>query len=156
MTVKTFSLGLVIALVAAVLAAVLAVMGNHILAQPENGVGDKISKMLSADSEATVEFVEIKNVVITLKSDNKKERYLLLELALATSDGKETARTEAMVPAIRGATVSLLSDMEYSHIRGMNVVELREQLMAAYVTKFKALNTGVPFHDVIISKMVFQ
>ena len=156
MTVKTFSLGLVIALVAAVLAAVLAVMGNHILAQPEDGVGDKISKMFSADSEATVEFVEIKNVVITLKSDNKKERYLLLELALATSDGKETARTEAMVPAIRGATVSLLSDMEYSHIRGMNVVELREQLMAAYVTKFKALNTGVPFHDVIISKMVFQ
>jgi len=157
MTVKTFSLGLVIALVAAVLAAVLAVMGNHILAQPENGVGDKISKMFtSADGEATVEFVEIKNVVITLKSDNKKERYLLLELALATSDGKETARTEAMVPAIRGATVSLLSDMEYSHIRGMNVVELREQLMAAYVKKFKALNTGVPFHDVIISKMVFQ
>ncbi|KID06621.1 flagellar biogenesis protein [Hafnia alvei] len=156
MTVKTFSLGLVIALVAAVLAAVLAIMGNHILAQPENGVGDKISKMFSADGEATVEFVEIKNVVITLKSDNKKERYLLLELALATSDGKETARTEAMVPAIRGATVSLLSDMEYSHIRGMNVVELREQLMAAYVKKFKALNTGVPFHDVIISKMVFQ
>lgn len=64
MTVKTFSLGLVIALVAAVLAAVLAVMWNHILAQPENGVGDKISKMFSsADGEATVEFVEIKTLL---------------------------------------------------------------------------------------------
>lgn len=156
MTVKTFSLGLVIALVAAVLAAFLAVMGNHLLAQPENGVGDKIAKIFSSDSDASVEFVEIKNVVITLKNDSKKERYLLLELALATSDAKETARTEAMIPAIRGATVGLLSDMEYAHIRSMNVTELREQLMEAYVKKFKSLNAGVPFHDVIISKMVFQ
>jgi flagellar FliL protein len=46
--------------------------------------------------------------------------------------------------------------MEYAHIRGMNVTELREQLMEAYVKKFKSLNAGVPFHDVIISKMVFQ
>lgn len=72
MTVKTFSLGLVIALVAAVLAAFLAVMGNHLLAQPENGVGDKIAKIFSSDSDASVEFVEIKNVVITLKNDSKK------------------------------------------------------------------------------------
>ncbi len=154
MTIKTFSLALIIALVAAIFAAGLTVVGSHLLKDKE-GLS-AITSIFSSTDETVVEFVEIKNVIITLKSDSRKERYLLLELALTTDDPNNAKRTEEMSPAIRGATVSLLSDMDYDAVRSMSVNELREKLLAAYSARFKSLNSSMPFKDVIISKMVFQ
>lgn len=154
MTVKTFSLGLLIALIAAVFAAGLTVVGTHLL-KDEGGLS-AITNAFKSEKDSHVEFVEIKNVIITLKSEGSKERYLLLELALTTDDASNTKRTEEMTPAIRGATVSLLSDMNYNTVRGMNVNELREKLLVAYSARFKSLKSSMPFKDVIISKMVFQ
>jgi flagellar FliL protein len=155
MTVKTFSLGLVIALIAAVFAAGLTVVGTHLL-KDEGGITAITEAFKSKKEDSVVEFVEIKNIIITLKSDSSKERYLLLGLALTTDDPHNTKRTEEMIPAIRGATVSLLSDMDYDGVRAMSVNELREKLLAAYSERFKSLNNSMPFKDVIISKMVFQ
>lgn len=154
MTVKTFSLGLLIAMIAAVVAAGLTVVGTHALREDSNL--SAITSLFSSSDESVVEFVEIKNVVITLKNASSKERYLLLELALTTDSAKDSKRTEDMIPAIRGATVSLLSDMDYDAVRAMSVKELRDQLMVAYQARFKSLNSTTPFKDVIISKMVFQ
>lgn len=103
-----------------------------------------------------MEFVEIKNVVVTLKSRGDSERYLLLELALTTGSAADTHRAEELSPAIRGATVNLLSAMDYDAVRAMSVEVLRDKLMNAYSERFKSLNTRMPFKDVIISKMVFQ
>ena len=96
MTIKTFSLGLVIALIAAVFAAVLTVVGTQYLSQDEQK-GSVIRDLFSSSEESVVEFVEIKNVVVTLKSQGDSERYLLLELALATNSaadprGRDVAR----------------------------------------------------------------
>ncbi|MCT4716186.1 flagellar basal body-associated FliL family protein [Enterobacteriaceae bacterium H18W14] len=154
MTVKTFSLALVIALVAALFAAGLTIVGTHLLNNKE-GVS-AFTDIFNSTDESVVEFVEIKNVIITLKSDSRKERYLLLELALTTDSPQNAKRTEDMIPAIRGATVSLLSDMNYDAVRSMSVNELREKLLVAYSARFKSLNSSMPFKDVIISKMVFQ
>ncbi|RKQ41108.1 flagellar basal body-associated protein FliL [Enterobacter sp. R1(2018)] len=154
MTVKTFSLGLVIALIAAVFAAGLTVVGTHLL-KDEGGIS-ALTNAFKSKEESHIEFVEIKNVIITLKSESSKERYLLLELALTTDDPGNTKRTEEMIPAIRGATVSLLSDMNYDEVRAMSVNELKEKLLVAYTARFKSLNSSMPFKDVIISKMVFQ
>ncbi|EMN5249382.1 MULTISPECIES: flagellar basal body-associated FliL family protein [Enterobacteriaceae] len=155
MTIKTFSLGLVIALIAAIFAAVLTVLGTHLLSQDE-GKRSIVSSLFSSTEESSVEFVEIKNVVITLKSHRDAERYLLLELALAADSAADARRAEELSPAIRGATVNLLSAMDYDAVRGMNVELLRDRLMQAYTDRFKSLNTRMPFKDVIISKMVFQ
>ncbi|WP_279050777.1 flagellar basal body-associated FliL family protein [Cedecea davisae] len=155
MTIKTFSLGLLIALIAAVFAALLTVVGTHVM-NKDDGASSLISSMFSSSDEKGVEFVEIKNVVITLQSAGSKERYLLLELALATDDPQNVQRINDMSPAVRGATVSLLSDMNYDAVRAMSVSQLKEKLMAAYSERFKSLNSTVPFRDVIISKMVFQ
>ncbi|MDU7868298.1 MAG: flagellar basal body-associated FliL family protein, partial [Pantoea sp.] len=65
-------------------------------------------------------------------------------------------RANELSPAIRGATVNLLSAMEYDAVRSMNVELLRDKLMQAYSERFQSLNTRMPFNDVIISKMVFQ
>ncbi|WP_368543873.1 flagellar basal body-associated FliL family protein [Enterobacter soli] len=155
MTIKTFSLGLVIALIAAIVAAALTVFGTHMLSQDE-GKRLAFSSLFSSSEESSVEFVEIKNVVITLKSHRDAERYLLLELALAANSASDAQRAEEMSPAIRGATVNLLSSMEYDAVRDMSVELLRDKLMEAYAQRFESLNTRMPFKDVIISKMVFQ
>lgn len=155
MTVKTFSLGLVIALIAAAFAALLTIVGTHVLGSDENK-GGMLTLLFSGSDERYVEFVEIKNVVITLQSIGSKERYLLLELALATNDPHRVQVINDMSPAIRGATVSLLSSMHYDTVRAMSVSELKAELMMAYDERFRSLSIAMPFQDVIISKMVFQ
>ncbi|AIR61199.1 flagellar biogenesis protein [Cedecea neteri] len=155
MTIKTFSLGLLIALIAAALAAVLTIVGTHMLSRNE-GESGMLTSLFSASDEQRVEFVEIKNVVITLQSNSSKERYLLLELALATSDPRGVQMINDMSPAVRGATVSLLSGMQYDAVRAMSVSELKVELMKVYRERFRTLNSTMPFQDVIISKLVFQ
>ncbi|UGS41810.1 flagellar basal body-associated FliL family protein [Pseudocitrobacter corydidari] len=154
MNTKTLLFGVIIALVTAVLAAGLTVVGTHLLRSDESA--NALTKLFSSSKTQAVEFVEIKNLVITLKGSNRTERYLLLELNLATSSPENTRKSEEMIPAIRGATVSLLSDMEYSAVRALTVNELHNKLKAAYDARFSSLNMTVPFDDVIISKMVFQ
>lgn len=156
MNAKTLTFGLLIALVTAILAAGMTVVGTHLLRMDEATGRSFLSDMFTSSSKESVEFVEIKNVVITLKGKSQSERYLLLELNLATSNPEDTRRTQDMIPAVRGATVSLLSDMDYDAVRAMNVNELHNQLMTAYTARFKSLKMNVPFNDVIISKMVFQ
>lgn len=155
MTVKNFSLGLLIALIAATFAAVLTVLGTNMLSKNEHTL-DIINNIFSSSESDALTFVEIKNMVITLKSNSNSERYLLLELALTTDSADNNRRTEDLSPAIRGATVNLLSTMDYDTVREMNVEDLRHKLMNTYSEHFRNLNTRMPFKDVIFSKMIFQ
>ncbi|CNC47205.1 flagellar basal body-associated protein FliL [Yersinia similis] len=102
-----------------------------------------------------VQFVEIKNMVITLK-DNNTERYLQLELGMATGDDKDIKNVIAMVPVIQATTVNLLSNMDYQAVRHTSILDLRRQLMNEYKQDFAELNVPMPFDDVVISRMVFQ
>ncbi|SNY67947.1 flagellar basal body-associated protein FliL [Enterobacter sp. CC120223-11] len=156
MNAKTMLFGVMIALITAVCAAAMTVAGMHFLRADTASGESPLSGLFSSTEPRTVEFVEIKNVVITLKGNDSNERYLLLEVNLATSDPQKTQSAKDMIPAIRGATVSLLSDMDYHDVREMSIGTLHSKLKAAYVEKFASLNIPVPFDDVIISKMVFQ
>lgn len=156
MNVKTLSFGLVIALFTAMLAAGMTVVGTHLLRMDEATGSSFLSGIFTSSDKETVEFVEIKNVVITLKGNGDTERYLLLELNLATSSTEDASKARDMIPAVRGATVSLLSDLDYDEVRAMSVNQLHDKLQAAYVERFRSLKMDVPFEDVIISKMVFQ
>lgn len=113
-----------------------------------------ISKYFIRGDKA-VQFVEIKNMIITLK-DNKSERYLQLELGIATGDNNDVKKVIAMVPVIQSATVNLLSNMDYQAVRNTSIIDLRRQLMSEYKKDFESLNVPMPFDDVVISRMVFQ
>lgn len=164
MTIKHLSFGMALAL----FSSFLTVMGmnyftaaSHVetaeQAETPPGTWQKISNYFSRDEEETpVQFVEVKNIVVTLRGEDNRERYMLLELALTTVDNERSQLTEQMLPAIRGATVALLTDMEYSAVRAMRVVDMHDKLMEAYSAKFKQLNNPLPFTDVIISKMLLQ
>ena len=167
MTIKTFSMGLAIAIISSVLAAVMAVMGTQHFAKPavadETEVAEthsawhKLTHLFSSAEEDTqVLFVEITNIVITLKNDGGKERYMLIELALTAATEDAVKQTEMMIPAIRGATVSLLTEKDYNLVRTLTVKDIHDELMVAYRERFKQLNSRMPFNDVIISKMLLQ
>ncbi|AKP33094.1 flagellar basal body-associated FliL family protein [Yersinia aleksiciae] len=146
---KIWVIILLIALVAA-----LAVFFRNTILGEANSQPVTISKSFIRGNKA-VQFVEIKNMVITLK-DNKSERYLQLELGVATGDDNDIKKVVAMVPVIRAATVSLLSSMDYQAVRHTSIVDLRRQLMNEYKSDFEKLNAPMPFDDVVISRMVFQ
>ncbi|MFY9997333.1 MAG: flagellar basal body-associated FliL family protein [Leclercia sp.] len=172
MTIKKKSTVMAIAIVSSVLTAGLAVTGTQYFnaranssaeatdtgatdAQPD--IWRKVSGFFaSSDNVAPPQFVEMNNIMITLRGDGDRERYMLLELALSAVDSKAVQQTEMMLPAIRGATVALLSDMEYSVVRAMHIPELHDMLMAAYTARFAELKQPVPFNDVTISKMLLQ
>ncbi|MDN0122263.1 flagellar basal body-associated FliL family protein [Yersinia aleksiciae] len=146
---KIWVIILLIALVAA-----LAVFFRKTILGEANSQPVTISKSFIRGDKA-VQFVEIKNMVITLK-DHKSERYLQLELGVATGDDNDIKKVVAMVPVIRAATVSLLSSMDYQAVRHTSIVDLRRQLMNEYKIDFEKLNAPMPFDDVVISRMVFQ
>ncbi|KFK95333.1 MULTISPECIES: flagellar basal body-associated protein FliL [unclassified Serratia (in: enterobacteria)] len=155
MNIKTISLSLVLVLATALLTAAATVYGTHLLSGDKEKAG-KSSSLFKSTKEQPVAFFELKNVVLTMKNSGRQEHYLLLELALVTHENAKIKRIEEMSPAIRGATVSLFSELEYSDARALSVNELRERLMAAYTARFKTLGIEMPFNDVIISKMIFQ
>ncbi|MGE4802263.1 flagellar basal body-associated FliL family protein [Yersinia hibernica] len=102
-----------------------------------------------------VQFVEIDNMIITLK-DSKNERYLQLELGVATGDDNDIKAVVSMGLVIRAATINLLSHMDYQAVRRTSIADLRQQLMSEYKKDFEKLNVPMPFDDVIISRMLFQ
>lgn len=172
MTIKKISVVMAIAMLSSVLTAGMAVMGTQYLnasnkssTEGAEGVTNgtppsawkKISGFFSSgDHVEPLQFVEMNNIMITLRSDGDRERYMLLELALSARDNDAVTRIETLLPAIRGATVALLSDMEYSVVRAMHIAELHDKLMAAYTARFAELKQPVPFNDVTISKMLLQ
>ncbi|MFQ6285230.1 flagellar basal body-associated protein FliL [Yersinia enterocolitica] len=150
---KTFSLKvwgplLLIILVSA------AILGREFIQNKFNSKPVVVSKSFVRGDKA-VQFVEIKNMIITLK-DNKTERYLQLELGVATGDDNDIKKVVAMVPVIQAATVNLLSSMDYQAVRQTSIVDIRRQLMSEYKKDFEKLNAPMPFDDVVISRMVFQ
>lgn len=152
---KTLALGLCMLLLTIVTSVSITLFGTYLLNRDKEG-SSSFSQFFSSTKEHSLAFVELKNVVLTLQSHSTHERYLLLELALVTNDPENIERIKDIAPALRGATVSLLSDMEYTVVRAMNVGTLREQLMKAYRERLESLGSEIPFNDVIISKMIFQ
>ncbi len=145
---KVWGLLLLIALVA------VAVIYHDVIFEKLNSKPVVISKSFVRGNKS-VQFVEIKNMIITLK-DTKAERYLQLELGMATGDDNDIKKVIAMVPVIQSATVNLLSNMDYQAVRNTSIVDLRRQLMNEYKKDFEKLNEPMPFDDVVISRMVFQ
>lgn len=158
MTIKTFSFGLVMAIFAAILAAGLVIAGNiylvpHLTDKEDDGKPRMFSRATKVDN---VRFTEVKNIVITLKNTQRNERYLLLELGLATTNDEQAKKVETIIPMLRSATVDLISTMDYQEARGISMPDLRKRLMETYRTEFTAMHLTVPFDDVVVSKMVFQ
>ncbi|HEN3568061.1 TPA: flagellar basal body-associated FliL family protein [Yersinia enterocolitica] len=150
---KTFSLKMWVSLLLIILVSA-AILGREFIQNKFNSEPVVVSKSFVRGDKA-VQFVEIKNMIITLK-DNKTERYLQLELGVATGDDNDIKKVVAMVPVIQAATVNLLSHMDYQAVRQTSIVDIRRQLMNEYKKDFEKLNAPMPFDDVVISRMVFQ
>ncbi|AOF13791.1 putative flagellar biogenesis protein [Yersinia enterocolitica] len=150
---KTFSLKMWVSLLLIILVSA-AIFGREFIQNKFNSEPVVVSKSFVRGDKA-VQFVEIKNMIITLK-DHKTERYLQLELGVATGDDNDIKKVVAMVPVIQAATVSLLSSMDYQAVRQTSIVDIRRQLMNEYKKDFEKLNAPMPFDDVVISRMVFQ
>ncbi|EMH4164208.1 flagellar basal body-associated FliL family protein [Pluralibacter gergoviae] len=156
MDAKTIRFGIAVAAGTAVITCALTVTGMNMLRVGEEKAPGAGSGLFSSSKSPSVEFVEIKNMVVTLKGGADEERYLLLEVNLTTADEKQKQIAEGLTPALRGATVSLLSAMDYRTVREMSIAQLREKLMEAYRAKFDSMKIQQPFEDVIISKILFQ
>lgn len=156
MDAKTIRFGVTIAAGTAIITFALTVTGMNMLRTSDEKASGTGSSLFSSSKSRSVAFVEIKNMVVTLKGSADEERYLLLEINLTTADEKQKQMAESLTPALRGATVSLLSAMDYHTVREMSIAELREKLMTAYRAKFDSMRIPPPFEDVIISKILFQ
>lgn len=152
---KTILVNSILVLVTAVVTALLVLFGSQYLNKKSND-SQHTSFFSSAPEEKKLKFVEIKSLVITLKSNMPKERYLLLDLALTTQSEAQSKMTENLLPKIKGIAVDVLTSMDYNDVRSMSVMDLRRMMMERYQAAFQSINVTIPFEDVTISKMVFQ
>ncbi len=154
MKMKTFMLSLVLVVIASLLTAALVVAGTrYFKSSSDTEEKPAFSLFKKKEKEVQVSYVEQKNLLITLKGNASKERYLMLDLAFVTNNDDEAMRTEHSMPRIKFVVVEMFSGMEYSAARAMSVEEMRMQMM----TRFEgAFGPKLPFQDVMIAKMVFQ
>ncbi|WP_456309230.1 flagellar basal body-associated FliL family protein [Serratia proteamaculans] len=152
---KTTLLNFILVLVTALVTALLVLAGSQYLNKKNDGSVPDSFFSSSSEEEKVLQFVEIKNLVITLRSNSLKERYLLLDLAL-TTDELQAQRAENLLPKIKGIAVDMLTSMDYNEVRGMSVQALRSLMMKRYQSAFHNIGVTIPFDDVTISKMVFQ
>jgi len=153
---KTTLLNFILVLVTALVTAFLVLAGSQYLNKKNDGSVPVSFFSSSPEEEKVLQFVEIKNLVITLRSNSLKERYLLLDLALTTTDELQAQRAENLLPKIKGIAVDMLTSMDYNEVRGMSVQALRSLMMTRYQSAFQNIGVTIPFDDVTISKMVFQ
>lgn len=157
MTIKTIVFGLLMAVFTAIVTAGLVIVGNLYLVPNLTDKGSDEPQIVSHNIKVdNVRFTEVKNIIITLKNTQRSERYLLLELGLATSNDGQAKQIDTIIPMLRSATVNLMSTMDYQEARGISMQDLRKRLMETYHTEFAAMHLTVPFDDVVVSKMVFQ
>ena len=156
MTMKKVAFGLIGAIIISVLTAVITIFGTQMLSK--NGVNIKNNTGLFSSKKETKpkKFTEVKNIVVSLLNADHEQHYLLMDLAFASVDEENAKKVTDMSPVLRGATVSLLSTMDYDQLREMKMEMVREKLLAEYTASFNKLHTTRPFTDVIISKMVYQ
>ncbi|MGL4859444.1 MAG: flagellar basal body-associated FliL family protein [Enterobacteriaceae bacterium] len=168
MSAKNIFFGLVALLVTASLTAVLVIWGYSTFVKQELDPGVRAEQSADIEREPLfsrkktdrqakeVKFVEVGNIIVTLKGDGRRERYMQLELALAAYDEEEVKKCESIIPALRGATLLVLSNRDYSEVREMPIKELREALLKAFEETLGKFGSKVYFHDLVISKLVFQ
>ncbi|MEN3752987.1 flagellar basal body-associated FliL family protein [Mangrovibacter yixingensis] len=156
MNIKIILSAVVLALCVAAGSAALTLFGLQHMGNKHDQSASTTGDALQNRTADSVEFVEIANLIVTLKGNNGEPRYLLLEQALITTNPEDARRTQTLLPALRGAAVGLLNGLPYTDVRGMSVEELTQKLTTRYDEQLQQLNTSKPFEDVIISKMVFQ
>lgn len=155
MTTKKYTTGLLFAITVAISTSALSLAGYYFL-NNANIEGGSNRRAVIESREKELSFVEIKNLIVTLKDTSGIERYLLLELAFITREPTAAKMLTELSPVIRGTTVNLLTGMTYNDVRLMSVATLRDKLNSAYREQFRSLNNNISFDEVIISKMVFQ
>ncbi|QHB33943.1 flagellar basal body-associated FliL family protein [Yersinia canariae] len=151
---KIFPLRMWILLLLISLIVVVAILARDVIQDKLKDEPVTVSKSFIRGNKS-VQFVEINNMIITLK-DSENERYLQLELGVATGDDNDIKAVVSMGPVIRAATINLLSHMDYQAARNTSIIDLRRQLMGEYKRDFEKLNVPMPFDDVLISRLIFQ
>jgi Flagellar basal body-associated protein FliL. len=156
MTIKKVAFGIIGAVVISVLTAIITILGTQMLSKNGVDIHKNAGLFGGHKEEKPQKFTEVKNVVVSVRSSDRQQHYLLMDLAFASADAEKAKEVNDLAPVLRGATVSLVSAMDYDKLLGMNVDTLRVKLLEAYTTRFNTLKTTPPFTDVIISKMVYQ
>ncbi|MGV3345510.1 flagellar basal body-associated FliL family protein [Enterobacteriaceae bacterium LUAb1] len=157
MSIKTFFLSLVLVVMAAILTAALVIFGNAWLQDNQTGEENAgFSFFSEKESENEVAYVEIKNVVITLRSDGGKERYLLLDLAAVTNGNEDFDLLEKVTPELKSSAVSMFAGLNYSQVRNLSIAQLRGNLLNSFNESLKKQSDKKLVSDVLISKMIFQ
>lgn len=154
MKMKTVLLVVVMGLLMSLLTAGLVVVGNAWMKSATEGGANPFATLFSKkEVPLVVGYVEQKNMMITLKGNGERERYLMLDLAFVTHSEREAAQTELDMPKLKFLVVEMFSGMQYASARLMTVEEIRMQMMSRFQSAYAQ---HLPFQDVLIAKMVYQ
>ncbi|EXU75737.1 hypothetical protein BG55_10465 [Erwinia mallotivora] len=155
MTIKSFFLILLLVVTGAVVNAGLVVMGNHYLQRSVKSEANP-PVVSTREEQHGWQYVEVKNLRVSLDDKGTGKHALSLDLALSTSDDVRAQQTENLLPEIKAFTLDIFNSLSPDEVRSMNMMELRQLMMERYQSDFDAINVLMPFTDLTLSKMVFM
>lgn len=108
-----------------------------------------------ADKPKDFDFYTVEKIIIGVPGE-EKQHYFILDLVLQAEPGADKKRINNVLPAVRSAVVSYLSDKTYDGIRYRPFHVLQAELEAAILRDFSHKNIAVPFEHVLVSKLIAQ
>ena len=126
--------------------------GDHESAASAGHGGEGGSQMASLDPDE-VTFVEMPDLLVNLKGDGKRMRFLKLKVALEVAGDEAAERVRAMTPRILDGFQLYLRSLEVDELQGAAAMyRLKEELIA----RINAAIEPVQVHDVLFKEMLVQ
>ena len=100
-------------------------------------------------------FYPVEKIVMNLPGE-KRERYVVLDLALQT-DAKVSGSTfKNIEPLVRSSVIASLSRLKFSELRLLAVADVQSRIEAQLKQDFASKGMELPFTSVLVSKLLAQ
>ena len=100
-------------------------------------------------------FYPIEKVIVNLPGP-KRERYMVLDLALQADSKLNTATFKQIEPLVRHSVISSLSQLPFDELRQLPVSDVQGRIESRLRQDFAGKSMTVPFEAVLVSKLLVQ
>ena len=100
-------------------------------------------------------FYPIEKIVVNLPGP-KRERYVVLDLALQGDEKMQAATLKQLEPLVRHSVISSLSQLSFEELRKLAIGEVQTRIESRLREDFASKSLTLPFSDVLVSKFLVQ
>ena len=100
-------------------------------------------------------FYPVEKIVVNLPGE-KREHYFVIDLALQAEAKVPASTFKNIEPLVRSSVIALLSPLKFAELRRLGVADVQKRIQEQLKEDFESKGLGVPFTNVLVSKLLVQ